>query len=110
MGAGQGAATSRVSLRGGFRVQVDIEDGWSLGADGCPLRLACERTRSTSTAFQADEERGWCVSSSDEVGGGGALRSNVTEGAGCSKLQRISIALAPEALGADLRQALDVGA
>jgi len=88
---------------------LDIEDGWTSGIGGCPLRLACERTRSTSPALQAEEESGRCVSSSDEVGGGGATRSVVTEGAAGAKRQRISITLALEPFRAQLREAFEVG-
>ena len=52
------------------------------GAGGCPLRLVASR-RSTSPAFQAEEERDRHLSSSkcEALGGGGSRRSRETEGA-----------------------------
>jgi hypothetical protein len=47
------------------------------------------------------------MSSTSEAGGGGALRSSVTEGAAGAKRQRISITLADESRGADLGEAFD---
>jgi len=47
-------------------------------------------------------------SSTSEAGGGGAPHSGVTEGAAGAKRQRIGIALAQQAFGADAGEALDV--
>jgi hypothetical protein len=94
-----GSVFSQVGLRGGLSIWVNIEDGWGPCAGGCPLRHAAAQ-RATSPAFQAEEERGRSV----------LMRSIETVGAvaALGQAQGICIALALEAFGADLGEALDV--
>jgi hypothetical protein len=80
-------------------VRVNIEDGWTSGFGGCPLRLSAAR-RSTSPSLRLEEEEHRGLSASGEAGRGGALCS--------SEPKRISIALAHEFLGAGLGEAFDV--
>ena len=89
---------------------LNIEDGWSPGACGCPLRHAASR-RATSPTLRVEEEKHRRLSSSGEAGGGGSRRlRRETEGAGCCEPQRIGVALALQSLCAHLRKAFDVEA
>jgi hypothetical protein len=100
-----GSAFSQVSLRGGFRSQLNIKDRWTSGAGGCPLRLATKTSRSTSPDCVGGGKAQVHFLLQPKAGGGGAQRSSVTEGAAT---ERISIALADESRGARLGEAFDV--
>ena len=103
-----GSAISQVGLRGGLRVWVNIEDGWGpggCGASGEPALVL----RDDRFAIPQDEgyeafayAQRFMVSSVAEP----RAVQGIWRAVGCEP-ERIGIALAPEALCADLGEAFD---